>query len=352
LWETSGHLDFYADGMYPPMELDHQERYYPKPMNCPFHVLIYRSQTRSYRDLPLRLYELGTVYRYERSGTLGGLLRSRGFTQDDSHLFCTPAQIADEVGGVIDFLLTLYRDFGFADGPSHVFLSTRPEKAATVGTDEGWDQAEHSLREALESAGMAYQIAEGEGTFYGPKIDFHVTDALGRLWQLSTIQLDFNLPERFGLTYAGADGAEHRPIMIHRALFGSLDRFFAILLEHHAGAFPTWLAPVQAVVVPIADRHAEYGREVVAAMTGRGLRAELDDSDETMGGKIRKHQLAKVPYQLIVGDDEAEARTVAVRPRSGEQRRGVAVDDFATELAREVVAHEVRAQEARARHAG
>jgi len=336
LWETSGHLDFYADGMYPPMELDHEERYYPKPMNCPFHVLIYRSQTRSYRDLPMRLYELGTVYRYERSGTISGLLRSRGFTQDDSHLFCTADQIVDEVRGAIDFLLTLYRDFGFLEGPSHVFLSTRPEKAATVGTDEGWAQAEDSLRQALESTGMAYEVADGEGAFYGPKIDFHITDALGRLWQLTTIQLDFNLPERFGLTYAGADGAEHRPIMIHRALFGSLDRFFAILLEHHAGAFPAWLAPVQAVVVPVADRHAPYGREVVAALTARGLRAELDDSDETMGGKIRRHQLAKVPYQLIVGDAEAEARTVAVRPRAGDQRRGVSLDDFAAELAGEV----------------
>jgi threonyl-tRNA synthetase len=341
LWETSGHLDFYADGMYPPMTLDAGDggegsEYYPKPMNCPFHVLVFRSRTRSYRELPLRLFELGTVYRYERSGTIHGLLRARGFTQDDSHIFCTEEQLVDEVEGALRFGIELLADFGFPEGPSKLALSTRPAKAETVGTDEGWAHAEASLAEALRRCGLDYVVEPGEGAFYGPKIDLSVTDAIGRAWQLSTVQVDFNLPERFGLTYAGPDGAEHRPYMVHRALFGSLDRFFAILVEHFAGAFPTWLAPVQAVVVPVADRHAGYGREVVTALTARGLRAELDDSDDTMGAKIRKHQLAKVPYQLIVGDSEAEDRSVAVRPRAGDQRKGVDLDAFAGELAAEV----------------
>ncbi len=343
LWEISGHLDFYAEAMYPPMEMDvHHGHagvdYYPKPMNCPFHLLVYRSRTRSYRELPLRLFELGTVYRYERSGVLHGLLRSRGFTQDDSHLFCTPEQVVGEIRDCIAFTLDLYRDFGFADGPSRVALSTRPDKAATVGTHEGWAHAEASLREALDASGLDWIVDEGEGAFYGPKIDMHVTDAIGRAWQLTTIQVDFNMPERFGLTYAGADGSEHRPIMIHRALFGSLDRFFGILLEHYAGAFPTWLAPVQVVVVPVADRHAGYGGEVVSALRVAGLRAELDDSDDSMGAKIRRHQLAKVPYQLIVGDTEARARTVAVRPRAGDQRKDVPLDEVVAGLSEEVAA--------------
>ncbi len=336
LWNISGHLGWYAEGMYPPMELDEGERYYPKPMNCPFHILVYRSRTRSYRELPLRLYELGTVYRYERSGTIHGLLRARGFTQDDSHLFCTAEQVVDEVIGCIDFTLDVFRDFGFAEGPSRVALSTRPEKKATVGSDEEWELATESLRQALERSGLDFVVDEGEGAFYAPKIDFQITDAIGRPWQLSTIQVDLMLPQRFGLTYAGSGGAEHRPYMIHRALFGSLDRFFAILLEHHAGAFPTWLAPVQAVVVPIADRHVEYGREVVAALAARGLRAEIDASDAQMGAKIRRHQLEKVPYQLIVGDAEATERTVSVRSRTGDQRKGVPPDQLAAELADEV----------------
>jgi threonyl-tRNA synthetase len=343
LWQTSGHLDFFAEGMYPPMELDEGEQYYPKPMNCPFHVLIYRSRTRSYRELPLRLYELGTVYRYERSGVLHGLLRARGFTQDDSHLFCTPSQLVDEITKIIEFTLDLYRDFGFGEGPSRVALSTRPEKAATVGTDEGWEHAAAALREALDASGLDWVVDEGEGAFYGPKIDFQITDAIGRPWQLTTIQVDFQTPERFGITYTGPDGAEHRPIMIHRALFGSLDRFFGILVEHYAGAFPTWLAPVQAVVIPVADRHHGYGREVVAALAARGLRAELDTGDDTMGAKIRKHQLQKVPYQLIVGDVEAQERTVAIRPRAGNQRKGVGLDDFVIELVEEVASKRARA---------
>ncbi|CAN5135097.1 threonine--tRNA ligase [soil metagenome] len=344
LWETSGHLDFYAESMYPPMEMDVQgsgehargHDYYPKPMNCPFHVLVYRSRTRSYRDLPLRLFELGTVYRHERSGVLHGLLRARGFTQDDSHIFCTDDQVVDECGRVIDFTLDVYRDFGFVAGPSRVALSTRPDKAATVGTDEDWAHAEDALRRALDASGLDYVVDEGEGAFYGPKIDFQITDAIGRAWQLTTVQVDFNTPERFGLAYAGPDGAEHRPYMIHRALYGSLDRFFAILVEHYDGAFPAWLAPVQAVVVPVADRHHGYGAEVVAALAGRGLRAALDDSDDTMGAKIRRHQLQRVPYQLVVGDREEAGRTVAVRPRRGDQRKGVAVGDFAAQLADEV----------------
>ncbi|MPZ88010.1 MAG: threonine--tRNA ligase [Nitriliruptorales bacterium] len=342
LWETSGHLDFYADSMYPPMELDVSAQgqqatagtnYYPKPMNCPFHVLIYRSRTRSYRELPLRLFELGTVYRYERSGVVHGLLRARGFTQDDSHIFCTADQIVDEIEGCLRFAIDLFDDFGFAEGPSRVALSTRPAKADTVGTDEGWVHAEAALRAGLDRSGLDYVVDEGEGAFYGPKIDLQITDAIGRAWQLTTVQVDFNLPERFGLSYVGPDGAEHQPYMVHRALFGSLDRFFAILLEHYAGAFPTWLAPVQAVVVPIADRHLEYGREVVETLSARGARAQLDDSHDTMGAKIRKHQLAKVPYQLVVGDAEVGDRTVSVRPREGAQRKGLAMAVFADELA-------------------
>jgi len=342
LWETSGHLDFYAEGMFPPMEMDAHHgtsgtNYYPKPMNCPFHILIYKSRTRSYRELPLRLFELGTVYRYERSGVVHGLLRARGFTQDDSHIFCTADQIVDEVVRVIDFTLDLFRDFGFSEGPSRVALSTRPDKAATVGVDETWAFSQRKLEEALERAGLAYDVDPGEGAFYGPKIDFQITDALGRAWQLSTCQIDANNPERFGLTYTGPDGAEHRPYIIHRALYGSLDRFFAILLEHYNGAFPTWLAPVQAVVVPIADRHHRYAREVAGALAAKGVRVEVDDSDDTMGAKIRRHQLQKVPYQLIVGDAEAEAATVAVRPRAGAQRKDVPLDDFVDEIVAEVV---------------
>ena len=337
LWEISGHLGWYAEGMYPPMELDDGERYYPKPMNCPFHILVYRSQTRSYRDLPMRLYELGTVYRYERSGTLHGLLRARGFTQDDSHIFCTPEQAPDEIGRVIEFTLDLFRDFGFA-GPSRVALSTRPQKGDTFGSDEGWARAEGFLRRALDASGLDWVVDEGEGAFYAPKVDFQITDAIGRPWQLSTVQVDLMLPERFGLTYAGADGAEHRPVMIHRALFGSLDRFFAILVEHYAGAFPTWLAPVQAVVVPIADRHHDYGRQVTAALTARGLRAEVDTADAQMGAKIRRHQVEKVPYQLVVGDAEVADGTVSVRTRSGDQRKGVPLDEFAEDLVWEVSA--------------
>ena len=354
LWETSGHLDFYADGMYPPMELDRPEssdgdgevagsgtQYYPKPMNCPFHVLIYKSRTRSYRELPLRLFELGTVYRYERSGTIHGLLRARGFTQDDSHIFCTAEQLVSEVRDCLQFAIELYRDFGFLEGPSRVALSTRPEKAAAFGADEGWASAGEALRQALDASGLDYDVDEGEGAFYGPKIDLHVSDAIGRAWQLSTVQVDLNTPERFGLEYAGSGGSAERPIMVHRALFGSLDRFFAILLEHYAGAFPTWLAPLQVVVVPVADAFNPYADEVAAALAAQGIRAEVDNSDAKMGAKIRKHQLAQVPYQLIVGDSEVAARTVAVRPRRGDQRKDVPLEQFIVDIADEVASKRV-----------
>ncbi|MPZ72834.1 MAG: threonine--tRNA ligase [Nitriliruptorales bacterium] len=341
LWETSGHLGFYAENMYPPVEIDPGRDdkgvdYYLKPMNCPFHVLIYRSRQRSYRELPVRLSELGTVYRYERSGVIHGLLRARGFTQDDSHIFCTPEQVVDEALACVEFAVDVYRDFGFTEGPSRVALSTRPPKAETVGTDEGWAQAEDALRHALDRSGLDYVVDEGEGAFYGPKIDMHVTDAIGRSWQLTTVQVDFNEPERFDISYTGEDGSPHRPWMVHRALLGSVDRFFAILLEHFAGAFPTWLAPVQTVIVPVADRHHEYGEKVLGTLTGSGLRAALDDSPDSMGAKIRKHQLGKVPYQLIVGDEEAAQGTVAVRPRVGQQRKAVPLDEFVAELSNEV----------------
>ncbi|QBI22127.1 threonine--tRNA ligase [Egibacter rhizosphaerae] len=332
LWETSGHLENYAELMFPGMELE-AANYRLKPMNCPFHIMAFTSRTRSYRELPLRISELGTVYRNERSGVVNGMLRARGFTQDDSHIFCRDDQIVDEVAGCIDFARDVFATFGLGEA-SRIAVSTRPAKA--FGTDEQWATAEQQVIEAVQRTGLEYETDPGEGAFYGPKVDVHARDALGREWQLSTIQVDFNLPERFDITYAGEDGAEHRPFMVHRALFGSIERFFAVLLESTAGAFPTWLAPVQAVVVPIADRHHEGAEKVARTFLARGLRAEVDTTDDTMGAKIRKHQLAKVPYQLIVGDEELEAGTVSVRPRRGEQRKGVEVEAFAEELAREV----------------
>jgi threonyl-tRNA synthetase len=331
LWETSGHLGFYRDNMFPAMELEGSE-YFAKPMNCPFHLLIYRSKTRSYRELPLRLSELGTVYRYERSGTLHGLLRARGLTQDDSHIFCRPDQVVEELVGVIDFFRALYGTVGL--GPDSVRFSTRPEKA--VGSDELWDLAQSAIPQALEKADLEYRIDEGDGAFYGPKIDIDVRDAIGRSWQVATIQVDFQMPERFGLEFIDDKGERQRPVMIHRALFGSIERFIGVLIEHFAGAFPTWLAPVQAVLIPIADRHEAYARDVVTRLRAAGLRAELDDSDNTMGAKIRHHQMQKVPYMLIVGDDEAGSETVSVRPRSGKEQRGVPVADVVTAVTDEV----------------
>jgi threonyl-tRNA synthetase len=323
LWEQSGHLDFYRESMYSPMDIEGAE-YYLKPMNCPFHILIYQTHLRSYRELPLRWAELGTVYRYERSGVLHGLLRVRGFTQDDAHIFCTPEQIEDEILRVLRFSLDLLRAFGFSD--FHVYLATMPEKH--VGEPERWEQAQVSLRKAIEVEGLPYQVDEGGGAFYGPKIDIHIKDALGRTWQLTTIQFDFNVPERFDLTYVGEDGKEHRPYMVHRALLGSLERFFGVLVEHYGGAFPVWLAPVQAVLIPIADRHVEYANSMAEQLRAAGLRVEVDESSERMQAKIRDAQMQKVPYMLVIGDREMNAGHVNLRLRDGNVPGAMSVDDF------------------------
>ena len=313
LWETSGHLENFKENMFAAMDMEGQE-YYLKPMNCPFHIMYYRNGLRSYRDLPMRIGELGSVYRYERGGTLHGMLRVRGMTQDDAHIFCRPDQIAAEVNGVLDLTFHLLDMFDFAD--YSVMLSTRPDKA--VGSEEEWEVATSSLRSTLEERGMEYDVEEGGGAFYGPKIDVHIRDAIGRLWQCTTVQFDFNLPRRFGLTYIGADGAEHQPYMVHRALFGSMERFMGVLIEHFGGAFPTWLAPVQASIIPIADRHHEYAEMVRSTLSDAGIRAETDLRNERMGFKIREAQMQKVPYMLIVGDREIAADAVGVRLRSGE----------------------------------
>ncbi len=314
LWETSGHLDWYEENMYAPLEIEGQ-RYYLKPMNCPFHVQIYKSRIRSYRDLPLRFAEWGTVYRYERSGVLHGLLRVRGFTQDDAHLFCRPDQMPEEIDEVLQFSLNILRAFGFKE--FQAYLSTRnPEKAA--GSASEWEAPTDALRQALDRAAIPYQIDEGEATFYGPKIDIKVRDALGREWQLSTIQFDFNLPESFDLSFIGEDGQEHRPYMIHRALLGSMERFMGVLIEHFAGAFPLWLAPVQAVLIPIADRHNPYANQVAQELEAAGMRVQVDERGERMNAKIRDAQNQKIPYMLVVGDREQEQGMVALRLRSGE----------------------------------
>ena len=331
LWETSGHLQFYAEGMYPAMELDGGQQYYVKPMNCPFHILIYKSRSRSYRELPLRLFELGTVYRYERSGVVHGLLRARGFTQDDSHIFTTFDQMPDELQSLLDFVLMVLRDFGFNEFEAD--LSTRdPEKS--IGSDEFWEVAEASLAKALENADLPYQVAHGEGSFYGPKIDIHVKDAIGRRWQLSTIQLDFAQPENFGLTYTSSENVRERPVMIHRALLGSVERFVAVLVEHYAGAFPAWLSPVQATIVPVADRHQDYAFEVAAELKDAGVRAEVDAADETVGEKIRRAITQKHPAILVVGDSDVEDRTVGLRLREDEgEQRGIPLDEAVASLA-------------------
>ncbi|HEX6261295.1 MAG TPA: threonine--tRNA ligase [Actinomycetota bacterium] len=332
LWEMSGHLEKFAESMYPAMSADDGSDYYVKPMNCPFHVLIFRSRTRSYRELPLRLSELGTVYRYEKPGVLHGLLRVRGLTQDDSHIICTPDQLTEEILGVFDLTLEIHRTFGFEDPVIH--LSTQPGQA--IGDEEMWERATQALREALDRSGMPYELAEGEGAFYGPKVDFHFHDAIGRLWQLTTVQVDFALPERFDMEYMGEDNQRHRPVMIHRAILGSVERFLGVLIEHFAGAFPPWLSPVQARIVPIADRHAEHAEGLARRLRQGGLRAEVDASRETLGKKIRDAQLQKVPYALVVGDKEIEADTVSVRDRSGTEARGVSVEAFVRRAAEEV----------------
>ena len=323
LWETSGHLDFYQENMYSPIEIDEQQ-YYLKPMNCPFHILFYKSQLRSYRDLPLRWAELGTVYRYERSGVLLGLMRVRGFTQDDAHIICTPEQIEDEISEVLRFSLYMWRAFGFDD--YKIYLSTRPEKA--IGTEEQWQQASEALRKVIVNQGLPYEVDEGGGAFYGPKIDIKINDSLGREWQMTTIQFDFNLPERFDMVYIGADGQEHRPYMVHRALLGTWERFFGLLIEHYAGAFPVWLAPVQVVVIPVADRHLDYAKKIGAEVKKDGVRAEVDTRSERMNLKIRQAQLDKVPCMLIVGDREMENGTVSVRLRDGGQLSAEPFDRF------------------------
>lgn len=324
LWETSGHLGWYQENMYAPLEIDGQ-KYFLKPMNCPFHIQIFQSKIRSYRDLPMRFAEWGTVYRYERSGVLHGLLRVRGFTQDDAHLFCRPDQMEEEIDRVLHFCLNLLRAFGFKE--FQAYLSTRnPEKAA--GSEELWEAPTEALRQALIRADIPYQIDEGEATFYGPKIDLKMRDALGREWQLSTIQFDFNLPERFNLTYVGEDGQEHRPYMIHRALLGSMERFMGVLIEHYAGAFPVWLAPVQAVLIPIADRHLPYIREVAEKLREAGLRVQIDERSERMNAKIRDAQNQKIPYMLVVGDQEVSKGAVALRLRSGENPGEMPVEAF------------------------
>ena len=333
LFESSGHLGFYADGMYPPMKMDNGV-YYMKPMNCPMHNLVFKARQRSYRELPLRLFELGNVYRYEKSGTLHGLMRIRGFTQDDSHIYCTPDQAHDEIRSLLAFVLSVLRAFGFTEFDAN--LSTRPAKAETVGTDEGWASAIEALRGALEAEGLDYEVDEGGGAFYGPKIDVHVRDAIGRSWQLSTIQYDFNMADRMGLEYVGDDGERHGPVMLHRALFGSIERFFGVLLEHYAGAFPTWLAPVQVRVLPVRDDHDAYAAELVAEMENLGLRADVVDANEKLGNRIRKAKGEKVPYVLVVGDDDVAARTVGVNPRGGEVERDVAFDEFTRRVSAEI----------------
>jgi threonyl-tRNA synthetase len=343
LWHISGHLENYAELMYPGMVIDEHggdhgkgegHAYRLKPMNCPFHIMAYKSRTRSYRELPLRISELGTVYRYEKSGVVNGMLRARGFTQDDSHIFCRDDQVVDEVVACIHFARDLYQAFGLGE-PSRVAVSTRPE-GKSIGTVEQWHRAEDALKEACEASGYDYVVDEGEGAFYGPKIDIHARDAIGREWQLTTIQIDFNLPQRFAITYVGDDGEQHQPYMVHRALFGSIERFFAVMLESFNGAFPTWLAPVQATVVPVAAEFGDYADEVAGALRARGVRVEVDHSDDTLGNKIRKAQTSKVPYALVVGGQEAGSRTVSIRPYRGDQQKGVALDDFVAAIAEEI----------------
>ncbi|MFP4364469.1 MAG: threonine--tRNA ligase [Spirochaetia bacterium] len=322
LWETSGHLGFYNENMYSPMEVDEQD-YYVKPMNCPFHIMIYNNSLRSYRELPLRWAELGTVYRYERSGVLHGLLRVRGFTQDDAHIICTPDQIEDEILEVLRFSLRMWDAFGFSD--IKAYLATRPDKS--VGDDESWDKAAVSLKKAIEAEGLEYEVDEGGGAFYGPKIDLKIKDALGREWQMTTIQFDFNLPERFDMTFVDHDGKEKRPFVVHRALLGSLERFFGVLIENYAGAFPVWLAPVQARIIPVSDAFSDYADKVLAELKKAGVRAELDSSDGRMNAKIRNAQKEKIPYMLILGEKEAQASTVSIRPRKGDQKHGLSIPD-------------------------
>ncbi len=333
LFETSGHLEWFADGMFPPMELDEGQRYYVKPMNCPFHILVYRSRQRSYRELPMRLFELGTVYRYEKSGVVHGLTRVRGMTQDDSHIFCTREQMPAELSSIFDLVLDVLGDYGLDD--FYMELSTRPEGKA-AGSDEEWEEATDALRSVAEGRGLELVVDEGGGAFYGPKISVQARDAIGRSWQVSTVQLDFQLPRRFGLEYVGADNQRQRPVMIHRALFGTVERFLAILLEHYAGALPVWLCPVQVAILPVRDDHEAYARSVYERCTDAGLRAEVDEADEPLGARIRRQKMAKVPYVLVVGDEDVAGGTVGLNRRGGSKpERAVPVGSFIAEAAAE-----------------
>jgi len=331
LWQTSGHLDFYREGMYSSMDID-GDPYYVKPMNCPFHIMIYKERPRSYRDLPARWAELGTVYRYENSGSLHGLMRVRGFTQDDAHIICTPEQIEDEVREVIRFSMYMWKSFGFKNVKA--YLATKPAKA--VGDDSMWKQALDSLEKAVQAEGLAYETDEGGGAFYGPKIDLKIKDALGREWQTSTIQFDFNLPERFDMTYIGQDGQKHRPYMVHRALLGSLERFFGIFIEHCAGAFPVWLAPEQVRVLPISEKFADYAYEVAAKLKANGIRHTVDAGADTIGNKIRRGRNMRVPFLLVVGEREAAAGEVAVRSRAKGEEGACKLEDFIVRINQEI----------------
>ncbi len=331
LWETSGHLDFYKENMYAPMTIDESD-YYVKPMNCPFQILIYKSRTRSYRDLPLRWAELGTVYRYERSGVLHGLFRVRGFTQDDAHIICTPEQIESEIIEVLKFSLRMWKAFGFKD--IKAYLATMPEKS--VGDTDRWDKAIESLKKAIEAEGLPYEIDEGGGAFYGPKIDLKIKDALGREWQMTTIQFDFNLPERFDMVYVDKNGQEKRPFMVHRALLGSIERFFGVLIEHYGGAFPLWLSPMQIAVIPVAEVFNEYAKDVKKQLKEKGFRVTAILNDDRMNAKIRKAQQEKIPYMLILGESEKSSGTVSVRKRSGEQINKIPVNEFIDQINEEI----------------
>ena len=327
LWETSGHLGFYKESMYPKMEMDSAD-YYVKPMNCPFHIMIYKNSKKSYRDLPCRWAELGTVYRYEKAGALHGLMRVRGFTQDDAHLIVTPDQMDDEIMEVLRFSLYMLKSFGFNE--IHAYISTKPEKS--VGDVEKWNAATEALKRAVEKEGLEYDIDEGGGAFYGPKIDLKIKDAIGREWQLSTVQFDFNLPERFNLTFVDKDGTEKQPYMIHRALLGSIERFFGVLIEHYAGAFPPWLSPEQVAIIPVAEVANEYASEIEKKLRGEGIRVKSDLSNDRMNAKIRKAQQMKIPYMLVLGEKEMANKTVSVRYRNGKQKFGLSYDEFISEI--------------------
>ncbi len=331
LWKTSGHYNFYSENMFARMPVDDAE-YQLKPMNCPFHILIYRDKMRSYRTLPVRLGELGTVYRYERSGVLHGLLRVRGFTQDDAHIFCTPEQIENEVVNCLQFAIDTLNTFGFTEYEAELSTWDNGVSGKYDGTADQWAIGEKALHNATQRLGMKVKVSPDEAAFYGPKIDVKLVDAIGRHWQLSTVQFDFTLPRRFGLEYIAEDGKSHQPLMVHRALYGSVERFFGILIEHYAGAFPVWLAPVQAVVLPITDRHAAYAKEVKQKLDAAGFRSELDDRSEKINLKIREAQLMKIPYMLVLGDREAEAGQVSVRNRKHGDQGAVSLDAFISQL--------------------